>query len=193
MSIASFITGFGDEAVLLPLALGVGLLLEASGWRRGALAWAIGVGGCMVVVFLLKIALVACGVLPSLPSLRSPSGHTAAATAIYGGLLALAVRRFGGSMRLMLACPVLVALVIGGTRIVLHVHTSADVSMGGLLGLTGALLTVRLAGPPPSSFRLRWVGELCLVVFVVLHGVQLPAEAFIRMTASHVWLFAVCR
>ena len=193
MSIARFITGFGDEAVLLPLALGTGLLLEATKWRRGALAWAVGVGSCLAVVFLLKTVLLACGVLTSVPSLRSPSGHTAAATAVYGGLLAIAVRRFGGSVRLTLLCPVVVALVIGGTRIILNVHTLADVTMGGLLGLAGALVTAGLAGPPPPSFRLRLVAELCLVVFVVLHGIQLPAEAMIRLAAGHLWAFAACR
>jgi hypothetical protein len=32
------ISDFADQAVMLPLAVGTGLLLAASGWRRGAIA-----------------------------------------------------------------------------------------------------------------------------------------------------------
>ena len=37
------VTDFGDQAVVVPLAVGIGLIFALSGWRRGALAPA----GCL--------------------------------------------------------------------------------------------------------------------------------------------------
>ena len=78
----NFLTNFADEAVVLPLAVGVTIALYALGWRRGALAWAVAVGGTLALMLALKLVEFACG--PSL--LRAPSGHTAAAAVVCGGL-----------------------------------------------------------------------------------------------------------
>lgn len=38
MPYAQFVTDFGDQAVLLPLAAGVALVFALAGWRRGTMA-----------------------------------------------------------------------------------------------------------------------------------------------------------
>ena len=43
MNAEQFVTDFADQAVILPLLLMVAIALWWCGWRRGALAWAIGV------------------------------------------------------------------------------------------------------------------------------------------------------
>ena len=58
---AAGVTDFGDQAVLLPLAAGIALLLALSGWRRGALAWTAAIGGTLALILLLKLRFFACG------------------------------------------------------------------------------------------------------------------------------------
>ena len=41
----TFLTDFADQAVLLPVAAGVAIMLLLLGWRRGALAWTVAVCG----------------------------------------------------------------------------------------------------------------------------------------------------
>src|SRR6478736_8444781 len=89
---AAGVTDFGDQGVLLPLAAGIALLLALSGWRRGALAWTAAIGGTLALILLLKLRFLVCGhVLPG-ASFSNPSGHTAAAAAVYGGLGAMIMR-----------------------------------------------------------------------------------------------------
>ena len=38
------VTNFADQAVILPLAVGIALVFALSGWRRGALAWTAAIG-----------------------------------------------------------------------------------------------------------------------------------------------------
>ena len=71
------ISDFADQAVTLPLAVGTGLLLAASGWRRGAIAWMVAIGATLGLIVLLKLRFFAC-------EGGNPSGHTAAAAAVYG-------------------------------------------------------------------------------------------------------------
>jgi len=39
-----FVTDFADQAVVLPLALAIGVTLAVFGWSRAALAWVVAVG-----------------------------------------------------------------------------------------------------------------------------------------------------
>src|ERR1700746_1643590 len=98
------ITNFGDQAVILPLAVGIALVLALSGWRRGALAWASVIGGTLAFVLLLKLRFFGCGHFLPEASFSNPSGHTAAAAAVYGGLLAMMVRAICDDKRWALCC-----------------------------------------------------------------------------------------
>ena len=88
----NFLTDFADQAVVLPVAGAVLVLLLATGWRRGALAWAGCVSGVLAVMLALKLVTLACGWRVPWTGLYSPSGHTAASAVVYGGLLALLIR-----------------------------------------------------------------------------------------------------
>ena len=56
-----FVTGFADQAVILPLSVCVVFGFALSGWRRGALGWATAVAGTLAVMLVLKLALIPCG------------------------------------------------------------------------------------------------------------------------------------
>lgn len=189
---AQFVTDLGDQAVLLPLAIGVALLFGLTGWRRGAIAWTAAIGGTLSLMLALKLGFLACD--HHLPDhLRSPSGHTAAAASIYGGLLALTMRRVTGHERWTLACTVTIAVVIGVSRLMLGVHSELEVVIGGLVGVCGGLAAVMLAGTPPPSLRLRSILAITLFVLVLFHGFHLPAEAAIKTTALELWPLSACR
>ena len=192
MPCAQFVTDFGDQAVLLPLAAGVVLVFVMAGWRRGAMAWALAVAGTLALTLVLKLGFLACGPLLLIDHLRSPSGHTAAGAAIYGGLLAMMARRATGHGRWTAACALSAALIIGASRLALGAHTGLEVAMGGAVGVCGALAAERFAGMPPPRPRTSQVAAVAVFILVLLHGAHMPAEAAIRSAALGLWPLSPC-
>ena len=180
-----FLTDFADLAMALPLALCVAAWLALSGWRRGAALWLAVLGGLLATMLVLKLAVLGCG--PDDVGLASPSGHTATATFLYGGMAALALRpRLPGVFALGLAA----AVLFGASRVALHVHSVADVLAGGAAGLLALLLFVWVARAPDARLRPVFLLGACLPVALLLHGLRLTLEPHLR-EAAH-WL-AVCR
>lgn len=191
---AVFVTDFADQAVILPAAALIAVLLASGGWRRGALAWSIAIVGTFSLMLVLKLGFGACGYLIGNGDIESPSGHTAAAGVFYGGIFAyLTEWLFGRTLFSLLAILVVVVLV-GVSRVVLGAHTVAEALVGALVGSIAALMMVRGAGPPPEKGR-RLAALLlpaCLLIFL-LHGIRLPAEAAIRQYATEAWPLSACR
>ena len=188
-----FLTDFADEAVILPLAAIVAILLAVLGWWRGALAWALTVGSVLALLGLLKIVFIACaGPLAGL-GIHSPSGHTAASAVAYGGMLLL----FGRGrlpVPVLLAGPPAIAVVFGVSRLVLHAHSLPEVILGGVVGVAGAAALLPLAGPQPTLRR--WpVAFATVAVMAGFHGFRLQAEQVIHSIALLSWLplAAMCR
>lgn len=173
-----YLTDFADQAVVLPLIAIVALLLAVLGWRRGALAWLGAVGVSFAGVLALKLICLACGPELGLSGLRSPSGHTAAAAVIAGGVAVVA----GLGRWYVAAIAGLAAVLIGTTRLELGLHTPVEVVLGGALGLLGALGFAWLAGEAPV-LRLRWLFAAIVAVALLLHGQHLDAEQHIRAVA----------
>ncbi len=190
------VTDFGDQAVVLPLAVGIALVLALSGWRRGALAWTSAVGGTLALVLLLKVRFFACGHFLPGSSFGNPSGHTAATAAVYGGLTAMIVRAIWNDRRWALICAiatgVCLAVVIGATRLMLDLHSMGEVVVGGAIGVTGAVSFVILAGPPSHAVRIERVVGAGLLAVAALYGYRLSAEAAIKSIAVALWPFAHC-
>jgi len=176
------ISDFADQAVILPLTVGTGLLLAMSGWPRGAIAWVLAIGATLVLVMLLKLRFFAC-------EGTNPSGHTAAAAAVYGGLAGLVAGVIRNDMRAAVANAIIVAallaVVIGHSRLVLDRHSLVEVVIGGAIGIGGAAAFVRLAGTPIPAMPIGGIVALALVVVFMLHGARLSAEETIKSMASH--------
>ncbi len=189
----NFLTDFGDQAVILPVMLLVAAVLALLGWRRGALAWMVGVSGTLGVMLVLKLLFSACGDLLPDVDIHSPSGHTAAAAVTYGGLVAL----LGASGGTTLATALAVAIVFGISRVALGVHTPPEVLLGGAVGLAGVALLVRLAGRPPAVRRRLNTGlaAACVVGFLLFHGAHVRAETAIGRLAQllEVWPLVACK
>jgi membrane-associated phospholipid phosphatase len=192
---AAGVTDFGDQGVLLPLAAGIALLLALSGWRRGALAWTAAIGGTLALILLLKLRFFACGHFLLDSGVGNPSGHTAAAAAVYGGLVAM-ILRFWDDGRWAFFCAVttgvLLAVVIGWSRLILDTHSMAEVVVGGVIGIAGAASFVVLAGAPSHAVRIERLVLTGLVAVAMLYGFQMPVEAAIKSIATSVWPFSQC-
>jgi hypothetical protein len=180
MTLMNFLTDFADQAVLLPIVAAVALLLAVRGQRHAALVWLTAIGATFAVVLLLKLCFMACGPVFAGAALRTPSGHTAAASVVAGGLMAL----FTARRWVVLAVALLVAVVIGWSRLSLGLHSPLEVVVGGLLGVAGAGVLSRALGEPAVKRPAPVLG-VAVVLAILLHGMRLPAEAAIAR-ASHV-------
>lgn len=173
-----FVTDFADAAVTLPLALGVALVLARLGGRRAALAW---LGPVALVFAAVLAAKVAFGFVPALGAATgvvSPSGHTAAATAIYGGLVVLFARDAAAGW----IAAVVVAAATGLSRLLIQAHTPAEVAIGAVLGLGGMALLQRRVSPdtlPRIRDRLL-LGAVSAAIVTVLHGRHAPFELVLQ-------------
>lgn len=190
-----FLTDFADQAVVIPLAVAVAVALLAAGWRRGAVAWIVVIPATLLTVMAAKMFVVTCGPLLPLHGLRSPSGHTASAAAVYGGLLSLLLPEPRRGLRRVIAVVLIAgmfAIIFGGTRLALHVHTRADVVAGALLGIAGALVLARLAGPRPAGMRATVPLATALAVVLVFHGQHIRAEDKIDHLSRLIWPLTLC-
>ena len=184
-----FLTDFADLGLLLPLAGLVALSLAATGRRRDAFAWSLAVAGTFAAMLLLKVLFFAFAGPGAGGGLRNPSGHTAAGVVVYAGLLTLLGERFAPRVPIALLAGTAFGLLFGSTRLALRVHTLPDVLVGGAVGLAGALVLAKLAGPrrpaAPASGR-AVVAAVALLGALTLHGHKLHAEAALRSIAAEV-------
>ena len=188
----NFLTDFADQAVVLPLAAVVFVLLALLGWRRGAVSWAACVAGVLAVMLVCKLVVFACGWRVPWTGLSSPSGHTAASAVVYGGLLSLLMARSATGTMFAALAGGSVALVFGLTRLALHVHTVCDVVFGAVVGVAGAVVMRRMAGARPHKLLWPRLTLAAVVVVLVFHGRRLEAETRIRWLALDVWPLSAC-
>lgn len=182
-----FITDYADQAVILPLVIAICIALLAQGWRRGAMAWGIAIAATFSVMLVLKLIFIACWRTLDTVGIHSPSGHVAAATVLAGGLAALVFTR-----RTATVIAVITATIIAGSRLALGVHSVSEVLLGAMVGLSGMLILIRLAGP--TTVNIRPIIGVVVLILLVFHGLHFPAETHIRETAIQLArILTVCR
>lgn len=187
----SFLTDFADQAVVLPVSALVGLMLLASGWPRGAAVWLAGIAGTLGAMLALKLLFQACGdTVPTL-GIDSPSGHTAAAAVLYGGLAAL----FGAPPRIALASAAALAVLFGWSRMALGLHSLPEIVLGGVVGVAGAAALIRSLGARRARMSRAGLCAALLVGLVLFHGAHVRAEAAIGRASRYlaVWPLSTCR
>ena len=150
--------------------------------------------GVLGSVMLMKLVAAACGHLLPMSGLhiRSPSGHTAAAAMVYGGLPATVLRPFSGRIRWAVILALAAAAIIAVSRLILEVHTVTEVVAGGAAGVSGAAVLSWLAGRRPPDLRLRQMVVAGALTIAALHGFRLPAEAAIQHASLRIWPLSEC-
>lgn len=122
------------------------------------------------------------------PWIFSPSGHTASAAIVYGGLAWVLLRPWLGRPGLGRLAPGLVAAlcvaVIGWTRLALAAHSVTEVAAGAVVGGAGLVwLTQRV--PAPGRI---WPAIVAVpVVWGLFHGQSLGVEDGLRGLAGGQW------
>ena len=173
-----FVSDFADQAVVLPLAAIVAIVLGAMGWWRGLFAWLAAVSGTFAVMLALKLLGLALASDLSWGAPASPSGHTAAACVVYGGLAVLLLRGMVPRV-LLVAIPAAIVLAMGYIRVALLAHDLAEVAVGGIVGGIGVVVLAIAAGPRPRVIGWPVFGAAACTM-LLFHGLHLPAEAAIR-------------
>ena len=179
---ALFLTDFADPAVMVPMVLVLAAVLWLSGWRRGAVAWCSVVPLTLLAVVIAKLMVFHFGSPAWLPDLLSPSGHTASAALVYGGLMVILLPYMGPWRRVLLVAAPMTA-IIGFTRLVLAMHTLDDVIVGAIMGLVGSISLARMAGHRPVHLSLWPAAGTVVAVVILFHGIRLPAEMWLHAAA----------
>jgi membrane-associated phospholipid phosphatase len=133
-------------------------------WRRWREPAVVGAAVLGEVVIFLAITTLVDRPRPPVPQLDAapptssfPSGHTAAAIALYGSWAVLAFERFRSALArgLLLALAIVVPIAVGLARLYRGMHFPTDVIAGALLSLAWLPLTVRAVRLGVLHQRLR--------------------------------------
>ncbi|AOX16605.1 hypothetical protein A0U89_05120 [Kozakia baliensis] len=185
--IIQWLTDFGDQGIVLPTSVLIMLVLLWSRWWRGAIFWCALVLSVLGIMAVLKLAFGACGWEASWLNINSPSGHTAAFTMLYGGLICLYARWCSSVWQAGIVA-LAIAILAACSRLHLHYHTLPETVTGGVVGVTGVCMFRSQIGTPPRLPRLV-PALIFLAILVVQHGNRLPAERQIHSFAA-LWLRA---
>lgn len=185
-NVLTFVTDFADQAVVLPVIAAVALAFALERRWRLLRSWLLAITGVLGALAVLKVFGYACGWLwPPLVSgdlsIRSPSGHTGSAAAVsgaLGGLIASRTRAI--SPEPVLISAIAAGVLIGATRLLLHVHTPGEVGLALSIGVCGAFAFAWMAGPEAAA-RPAWLAAgVALTAAAVMHGHHLGAESALQ-------------
>jgi membrane-associated phospholipid phosphatase len=183
----NFVTDLGDSAITLPLTALTIVFLLFSRWTRAAVVLALAIGGCALMIGMLKLVFQSCSHRLIDDGVLNPSGHMAMSTAVYGSLAALLSCSLSARFRwLPIALAGLLAGAIGISRVVLHAHTATDVACGFVIGLVAAILFDRLLrAEPVTRLQVSWLSFAALAVIAGMHGSRWTIEDSVhRMIAA---------
>jgi membrane-associated phospholipid phosphatase len=169
----------------MPLATAMLLWLLLIRSPRHAAWWGIAVAFCAGSTAVLKVFYYGC---PPIPALHSPSGHTSFSTLVYGSLT-LVTATEGRRWRRMITIGggVFFIPAIAVSRLLLYIHTPAEVGLGLVIGAAALTLFGQAYLRCPAAEV--WLSPLLIAgvaVVLVLHGRELNAEQLLREIAGYI-------
>jgi membrane-associated phospholipid phosphatase len=187
-----WITDLADTGVVLPMAFLLIIVLWYLEHGRSAWLFARALLTCLVTMTIVKIFFLSCGHAIG-SNIASPSGHTSMAFFFYGSVAVLFWARRPGLWGILIGVlTLLLVLLIGASRLVLHAHNVQEVIAGGFIGI---LCLIQFAWPylhlSHPSLRLRRIALVLLPVFLLSYGTILPAENILRQITPML-SFGVC-
>jgi len=188
--VVQWFSDFADQAIILPLSAVVAIMLGFQRHWRAAAAWVVAVGAVLSVMLVLKLLAGACGWQHPNIDIESPSGHTASAAMVYGGLFVL----FGKSAAKLwksITFTTIVAALFGISRVILHDHSPPEVLVGAIVGIAGTVILYFARGTDINRISLPLIASFALI-FCVAHGTRLPAEKQVRSFAAEHLRLMLC-
>ncbi len=188
IDLAKFVTDFADAAVVIPLCTAVALTLLLLGRRRVALTWAA--VSLMVWLTMLVLKMAGYTMAEIAPALRqqtgllTASGHAADAAAAYGALAGLLTGPPETAVRRSCLAALVIALVIGITRVILGDHTPVEAIVGGMVGICGAAAFAAMAREALHGSRRAAVLAATAATLIVLHGEHVSFEHTIAAASA---------
>lgn len=162
-----FITHLGDSSLLAPSAtiIAIWLLLEQR--TRLFWYWSILLAGALALVAASKIAFFACGFGIQALNFTGFSGHSTFSMALWPVAALLLVQRQHSWVQVLgVGAGYVLALLIGASRLVLHLHSLTEVLAGCVLGALVSISFIWVAGTPSRPLLNRWLLALGLCVLV---------------------------
>ena len=175
------VTNFGDLDLLLPLSVVVAFTLWRSESRAAAAAFVGALVLCLATLAVLKLTLLSCGATWRL-LVRSPSGHVGGSTIVYGTIaLVLATHTPRVLRPLWLGGWVALVALVATSRVVLHMHSEAEVVIGLAIGLAAfSIFAWRYVGRPHPRVNPLALGFALSLTSVVAYGSQSSAELWLK-------------
>jgi membrane-associated phospholipid phosphatase len=169
-------TNFGDLAVILPMAVVVGVWLSWAQGPRLGLIWAAIFTASVGSIWGLKILLAANPISLGKLTFHSPSGHAGVSATLYGMtavIFAVSARRAPRIIGIISMVSMIVAVTV--SRVVLSAHSSADAWAGaflGLLWLIPIVFSLKEFRGGLNSYRSLAIG--IALIATITHGLTLP-------------------
>jgi membrane-associated phospholipid phosphatase len=183
-----YITDLGNVVVVGALAATVAVYLIMAGSHRPALALVVTFALAAVLIAVAKLICMTCHVTTFYPTLRSPSGHVAMTTAVYGmtaSIVAARMKRWQGVLLWIVA--IFLILLIAASRVLLGFHSPLEALAG--LAIGGASYAVArwsVLRHAPVQFDGRALAVTAVAVILLFHGVPVPTEHMIQWLAMHI-------
>ncbi|MGC6387351.1 phosphatase PAP2 family protein [Ewingella sp. S1.OA.A_B6] len=183
----SFLTFFGDSMLLLPSAVIIFILLMSSyASRKPAGQWIMVFGNVGSIVCLSKLAFMGWGIGSREYDFTGFSGHSALSATILPVMLWVLSGRFSTAVgRIAVSCGYMLALAVGYSRLVIHVHSTSEVVAGLALGFVASsifLLLQRHRLAPSLSYQ-KSVCALILPLLLINTGKAAPTQGLLERIA----------
>jgi len=183
------VTRLGDTVVMLPAAVLCLTWLLMGGATQLALWWCVLLSAGLIIVAATKIAFLGWGIGISALDFTGISGHAMRATAVMPVLLYLTVINTSWCIRLgAVVAGMVVGLLIGASRLIVHVHSPTEVVAGCMLGAAVSatfLWQLHRRAAPGLRLRARYAMPLLLLLLVpVFTAKPAPTERWLDAVAK---------
>lgn len=184
------LTFLGDSMLLLPSGIIIfAILIFAYPTWKQACQWILLFGGVGSIVCASKLAFMGWGIGIRELDFTGFSGHSALSASIWPVVLWLLTGRYSNRVRkIAVLCGYALALSIGYTRLVIHVHSVSEVATGLALGFifsTTFLWLQRDVPPPRLSYR-RIAAALLLPMVLINNGTAAPTQGLLEFIAASI-------
>jgi membrane-associated phospholipid phosphatase len=176
------LTRLGDITIMLFAALAIAAWLFAENETRLALCWSVLFGAGLGVVVATKMAFIGWGIGIRSLDFAGFSGHAMRSMAVLPVLFYLMLERAPRPLRAIgAACGMALAILVGVSRLAMHVHSPSEVIAGWVLGAAVSISFIWVAG---TTLRRRVFNPLRIALSVT----ALLTAPYVHPAPTQQWL-----